>query len=566
MTHERTPYHFKRHAIQNCLYGVDIDPGAVEIAKLRLWLSLVVDEEDVKQVRPLPNLDYKIMSGNSLFGVEKDLFNVEAFKQLELLKPRFFDETDDVRKKIIKGQIDRLIVELTNGEKQFDFEIMFSEVFHKTQGFDAVIANPPYVRQESIKEFKPQLKQAFGGFYCGTADLYTYFYKRGLEILKPAGHLCFIAPNKFMRAGYGEKTRALLAGDATPEIVIDFGDLPIFDATTYPSILLIEKAKPAPDAKTLVATFTDPSQLERLDETLTAVGFSMPVAALKPGGWTLERPEVLALMEKLRKAGKPLGEYVEGRFYRGVLTGLNEAFVIDEATRKRLVAEDPRSADLIKPWLRGRDIRKWKAEWAGLYLITIASSANREWPWSKERTEAKACSLFAKTYPAIHRHLSQYEDKLRKRDDQGKFWWELRSCAYYEAFEAPKITWGNLATAPKFAIDKSKTIVSAPAVIIPNGDEYLLSVLNSPICAWIVNHQAATRSGGFLEFKPMYVEVIPVPIATDAQKAPIIDRVRKIVDDPDSPAVSRLEAEIDELVYALYALTEEEIAIVEGGA
>ncbi|HNV72925.1 MAG TPA: Eco57I restriction-modification methylase domain-containing protein, partial [Candidatus Ozemobacteraceae bacterium] len=202
--HERTPYHFKRHAIQNCLYGVDIDPGAVEIAKLRLWLSLVVDEEDVKQVRPLPNLDYKIMSGNSLFGVEKDLFNVEAFKQLELLKPRFFDETDDVRKKIIKGQIDRLIVELTNGEKQFDFEIMFSEVFHKTQGFDAVIANPPYVRQESIKEFKPQLKQAFGGFYCGTADLYTYFYKRGLEILKPAGHLCFIAPNKFMRAGYGE--------------------------------------------------------------------------------------------------------------------------------------------------------------------------------------------------------------------------------------------------------------------------------------------------------------------------------------------------------------------------
>jgi hypothetical protein len=113
--HERTPYFFKRHAIQNCLYGVDIDPGAVEIAKLRLWLSLVVDEEDVKQVRPLPNLDYKIMSGNSLFGVEKDLFNAEAFKQLELLKPRFFDETDDVRKKIIKDQIDRLIVELTNG-------------------------------------------------------------------------------------------------------------------------------------------------------------------------------------------------------------------------------------------------------------------------------------------------------------------------------------------------------------------------------------------------------------------------------------------------------------------
>jgi len=303
--------------------------------------------------------------------------------------------------------------------------------------------------------------------------------------------------------------------------------------------------------------------LERLDETLAAVGFSMPTAALKPEGWTLERPDVLALMEKLRKAGKSLGEYVDGKFYYGIKTGLNEAFVIDEATRKRLIAEDPKSADLIKPWLRGRDIRKWKAEWAGLYLIAIASSANREWPWSKERAEAKARSLFAKAYPAIHRHLSLREDKLRIRDDQGKFWWELRSCAYYEAFEAPKITWGNLATAPKFAIDKSKTIVSAPAVIIPNGDEYLLSVLNSPICAWIVNHQAATRSGGFLEFKPMYVEVIPIPTATDAQKAPIAERVRKILADPDSPAVPRLESEIDDLVYTLYGLTKDEIALVE---
>ncbi|MDO8721519.1 MAG: Eco57I restriction-modification methylase domain-containing protein, partial [Syntrophales bacterium] len=249
---ERTPYFFKRHAIQNCLYGVDIDPGAVEIAKLRLWLSLVVDEEDVKQIKPLPNLDYKIMSGNSLFGVEKEFFNARTFEQIELLKPRFFGETDDAKKADIKSQIDKQFQAAFENSKitqgyavSFDFEIMFSEVFHKTKGFDAVIANPPYVRQESIKAFKPQLKQAFGAFYCGTADLYTYFYKRGLEILKPSGHLCFIAPNKFMRTGYGRNTRALLAGEATPKIVIDFGDLPIFDATTYPSILLVEKNPPA---------------------------------------------------------------------------------------------------------------------------------------------------------------------------------------------------------------------------------------------------------------------------------------------------------------------------------
>jgi hypothetical protein len=146
----------------------------------------------------------------------------------------------------------------------------------------------------------------------------------------------------------------------------------------------------------------------------------MPVSSLREEGWNLERPEVLALMEKLRKAGTPLGEYVHGRFYRGILTGLNEAFVIDEATRKRLVSEDPKGEELIKPWLRGRDIKKWKSEWAGLYLISIPSSANRQWPWSDEKAEQKARKSFERTYPAIHAHLSQWEDKLIKRDDPGK--------------------------------------------------------------------------------------------------------------------------------------------------
>lgn len=662
----RSSYLFKRQAIQNSLYGVDIDPGAVEIAKLRLWLSLIVDEDDIREIRPLPNLDYKIMQGNSLLeefeGIklfdeklitdtpvdetaalirdakrkqtllqreyfrlkanghltpvkrqdlelqlqEQDnllkrlskrtgkigeaipLFDSEAKKKADELKQlhkEFFESFQKSRKDAIKARIEAMEWELieatlkeqhkTNALKRigewkranirpfFLWKFHFAEVFREKSGFDVVIANPPYVRHEAIRPLKPDLAKAFGKFYCGTADLYTYFYKCGLDLLKVGGHLCFIAPNKFMRAGYGRNTRALLAGEATPKIVIDFGDLPIFDATTYPSILLVEKSKPEAAGKTLVATFTDRSQLERLDETLAAAGFSMPIDTLKAEGWTLERPDVLDLMEKLRKAGKPLGEYVEGKFYYGIKTGLNEAFVIDKATRQQLIAVDPNSADLIKPWLRGRDIRKWKAEWAGLYLITIASSANREWLWSKEKSEAKARSLFARAYPAIHRHLSQYEDKLRIRDDQGKFWWELRSCVYYEGFEVPKITWGNLATEPKFAIDKSKTIVSAPAVIIPNGDEYLLSILNSPICAWIVDHKAATRSGGFLEFKPMYVEVIPIPTATATQKAPIIERVRKILADPDSSVVPTLEADINQLVYTLYKLTPEEIKITE---
>jgi hypothetical protein len=570
---ERTAYHFKRHAIQESIYGVDIDGGAVDIAKLRLWLSLVVDEDDFLSIKPLPNLDYKIVCGNSLLGLPGGvLLDGEICKSLEDAKQQFFSSANPSEKSKTRAAITDLFSRLMDnarkyvssiGEVSFDFHTHFSEVFHQKRGFDVVIANPPYVRQESIKAFKPQLKQSFGNFYCGTADLYTYFYKRGLEILKPSGHLCFIAPNKFMRAGYGEKTRALLAGDATPEIVIDFGDLPIFDATTYPSILLIEKAKPAPDAKTLVATFTDPSQLERLDETLTAVGFSMPVAALKPEGWTLERPDVLALMEKLRKAGKPLGEYVEGRFYRGVLTGLNEAFVIDEATRKRLIAEDPKSADLIKPWLRGRDIRKWKAQWAGLYLITIASSANRDWPWSKERSEAKTRSLFAKAYPAIHRHLSLHEDKLKIRDDKGKFWWELRSCIYWSEFERPKLVYQEIATFQSFGYAEDGLICNNKCFLIPEKNDFLLGLLNSKVTWWFLGNLTSGLVGGARAMQMPYMEQLPIPSTTAAQKSPITERVRKILADPDSPAVPSLEEEINQLTYDLYKLTTEEVKIIE---
>jgi hypothetical protein len=438
-----------------------------------------------------------------------------------------------------------------------------SWMFGVENGFDVVIANPPYIRHESIKPIKPQLSKRFGKFYCGTADIYTYFYKAGIDSLKPYGHLCFIAPNKFMRAGYGKNTRALLTTEAMPKVVIDFCDLPIFDATTYPSVLLVEKRKPSKEDKTLAVTFTTEEQLAHIDETIGAVGFKMPISALRTEGWNLEKPGIMALMEKLRKAGKPLSEYVNGKFYYGIKTGLNEAFVIDEATRKRLVSEDSKSEELIKPWLRGRDIKKWKAEWAELYLINIPSSSNHHWPWSDEKAESKAKKIFKETYPAIHDHLTKWKDKLEKRDDQGKFWWELRSCAYYGAFEGAKITWGNLATEPKFAFDSESRYVSAPAVIIPTDDLCLLSVLNSPLCKWWISLQAAVRSGGFLEYKPMYVGTVPVFPAADEQKAPIVERVKAILANPD---VLHLEAEIDKLVYDLYELTPAEIEIVEGKA
>ena len=208
---ERTSYHFKRHAIQNSLYGVDIDVGAVEIAKLRLWLSLVVDEEDVQHIQPLPNLDYKIVVGNSLLGVEKNLFNQELFQRLEVLKSKFFDKSDRKRKVQVKRQIEDLIHKLTNGREAFDFEIYFSEIFHAKMGFDVVIANPPYVDSENMVKEDPELRKAIGSRFSttkGNWDLYIPFLELALQKLSNQGTSCLITPNKWLAISYGQTFRA----------------------------------------------------------------------------------------------------------------------------------------------------------------------------------------------------------------------------------------------------------------------------------------------------------------------------------------------------------------------
>jgi len=556
---QRTAYNFKRHAIQQSIYGVDIDCGAVDIAKLRLWLSLVVDEDDFQTIKPLPNLDYKIVCGNSLLSVERNVLNYHLFAELESLKQRFFDEINPRQKKDEKSRIVELIRQLTNNDEHFDFEIYFSEVYHKKRGFDVVIANPPYVRQEAIKEFKPWLSREFGKFYCGTADLYTYFYKRGLEILKPGGHLCFIAPNKFMRAGYGKNTRVLLTSEATPKIVIDFGDLPIFDATTYPSILLMERRQPLPKEEALAATFTDATQLERLEETLASAGFTMPVAALKAEGWTLEQPEVLALMEKLRKAGTSLGDYVNCRFYRGITTGLNEAFVIDEETRQRLITEDPKSVEVIKPWLRGRDIHKWQTVSAGLYILFTRRGTDIE------------------RYPAVKRHLEEFREDLepkklesaKKGRKPGPYkWFEIQdNIAYFEEFEKTKIISTKISIQPTFSLDSTTSYLGNTSyfITVNSQDKFLLvALLNSKLSEYYSRRTFVGKQNGYYEVQPEGLEAFPIPSASDKQKSPIIEHVQKILANPASPEVPSLEAEIDRLVYELYGLTEEEIALVEG--
>jgi hypothetical protein len=391
-----------------------------------------------------------------------------------------------------------------------------------------------------------------------------------------------------MRTGYGRNTRDLLTTMAKPLMVLDFGDLPVFEeATTYPAIIMVEKAPPpAPSATRrgrkssppdsggsrgghfFAATFTDPEQLTRFADILPATGFVMPVSTLKAEGWTLERPEVHALVEKLRKSGMPLGEYVGGKIYYGIKTGLNEAFVIDEETRQRLIDEDPKSGEIIKPWLRGKDIRKWRATWRKVYVIAIVSSANRLWPWSNAETESAALKLFELSYPAIYKHLIGFTNGLKKREDQGKYFWELRSCAYYSQFEKPKIIWpGITADVAVFSYDDEGYYGNDNNQLIVSDDLLLVAVLNSSLTRYVLQQICDKVRGGFYRLKIIYIEQLPIPTATNEQRAYIIALVDQILAVKKAgPQVDTgpLERQIDTLVYELYGLTEEEIALVEG--
>jgi type I restriction-modification system DNA methylase subunit len=238
---ERTPYHFKRHAIQNCLYGVDIDSGAVEIAKLRLWLSLVVDEEDVKQIKPLPNLDYKIVSGNSLLCVEKDLFNLQLFQKLEELKTRYFDQTDHAEKSSIRTQINHIINQLTNGRAAFDFEIYYSEVFHAKRGFDVVIMNPPYGAEFSEDENK-YLKNKYDHIVERIRNSFLYFMGLGYDIARHGGIVSTIEPNEFLFQIYMTKARRYFVGNAQILYAINTGE-DVFKAIVPTCVLALRKLK-----------------------------------------------------------------------------------------------------------------------------------------------------------------------------------------------------------------------------------------------------------------------------------------------------------------------------------
>ena len=517
---ERTPYHFKRHAIQSSLYGVDIDAGAVEIAKLRLWLSLVVDEVDVQQIRPLPNLDYKVVVGNSLLGVEKNLFNGEQFDRLEGLKPQFFDESSRTKKTEYKRQIEELIHELTNGRETFDFEIYFSEVFGANGGFDVVIANPPYVSVEAFArtDFQTLWKRRYKT-YAARGDVYCLFYEQGLKLLHGGGVLAYISSNKFQRAAYGKGLRQLLAAKRICNL-IDFCELPVFAAATDPMIVIVAKAAADANRTFPVLVVKDQAEFRTLPQCVAARASRYKPEQLKAAGWSLEGSAGLALVDKLRAKGTPLASFAKGHLRLGIRTGLNDAFVIDRATRDRLIREDPRSADLIKPWIRGRDLKRWTHEFHDLYVIIIRFGFHSE----------------LRNYPAIRRHLVQFEELLKARGQcrtsrsgavEGQHHWlELDnnpSAAYIAAFETPKIVIADIGKRLKASCVRPGYFIGNTGYIIADAEPFTLAVLLGTVTDWYARMTFQGLGdpwrGGRMRFINRSLVTIPVPVASADDKS-----------------------------------------------
>jgi len=592
-------YKLKLGIISRSLYGVDIDEFATNIARLRLWLSLAVEAD---KPQPLPNLDFKIETGDSVLGPctpfleSEEALTMSALreraKQLVLKKDRFMMAHgkekrglfDEIRQE--EGTIAKETATVC-GDKVIAWHIHFAEVFVSGRrqqqidrniadigdfkvttiepgGFDIVLANPPYVKQELIKDIKPRLKEVFPETFCGTADLYTYFYTRAVEILSLGGMLAFISSNKWLRANYGTKLRKYIGENCSINDIIDFGDLPVFEATTYPCVLIAKRLNGESRETVLRAiTITSEDELQRFEDVFRSSAIEMPQSSLSAEGWQIEGKSVLALLEKIKKAaGSSLEEYADGKIYRGILTGLNEAFVIDEETKKRLIKEDKCSAEMIKPFLRGRDIKRYSIREPRLYLIYVP------YKWTNEhRGKVEPETFFKKELPAIHAHLKPFEKTLKKRDDQGEYWWEMRPCKYLQEFEKPKIILQGLMIEPSFALSLEGHYLNAPANFIGSDDPYLLGLLNSRLLWFFHKNLTISVQQGFLRIYVYNLEKLPIVRPKEAYSHAIVQCVNKILVakkiDPKSD-ISMLSHEIDQMVYGLYGLTPDEIAIVEG--
>ena len=617
----RSPYILKRDTIKNSIFACDIEASATDITKLRLWLSLVIDNQIMDQEnielgyttkpRELPNLDCNIICGNSLVDsfhgikliTENDALNnlstdrqwtmydqELALKINELieLQSKLYEEKDHVAKESLKDQIqniyNQIILRQLEGSQDavndyyetinltskpfILWQLYFPRVFRDNGGFDIAIGNPPYIQlQKTIDE---DTGEKLGGQYASmgfktfakTGDIYCLFYEKGYQLLRKDGVLSYITSNKWMRAGYGEKLRGFLAKETNPLVLIDFAGQKVFDSATVDvNIFIFQKSENKHNtvACTIKEDCTDNLSVY-VQQHSNNSDFSVST------GWNILSNIETNIKHKIESVGIPLKDWDISINY-GIKTGLNEAFIISTQKKNELIAEDPKSAELIRPILRGRDIKRYKYSFANLWVIIAQYGSYR---------------YLEKEYPAIYQHLYTYKEKLQNRGqcrytssgkiNKGKdypgqhHWLELDNnpCSdYLNDFSKHKIVWGNLCLSAQFAYIEDEFFINAPSPMIVPGSKYLLAVLNSKLADWYIRQLGVTRNGGYFEYKPMFVEKLPVPLPDPKTESLISNYVDKIIKQKkNNEDSSANETKVDDIVYSLYCLTDEEVSYI----
>ena len=652
-------YGRKLYLIQKCIYGVDIQPIAITIAKLRFFISLIVEQgiNDNRNanygIRPLPNLETKFVAANTLIGLKElndsefQLFleneDIQLIRQkiAEFRSKHFSANTRQIklgymkREKEYRTQLaevltakhtewrkhmqNRIEQQVTNAQLSqerarqelreglqkeyaaheailvaglaeasriaewdaydqnavaefFDAEWMFGI----KEGFDIAIGNPPYIQLQKENGRLGKLYQDKGfETFIRTGDIYCLFYEKAHNLLKNNGHACLITSNKWMRAGYGKKLRDYFLALIQPVQLLDMGP-DVFDATVDTNILLFKKAvSNAPTAFRAVSLKTDfDRQTSNIAQYLSDNGTRIETPA-KGEPWAILPSAELALKRKIEDIGKPLKDWDISINY-GIKTGCNDAFIIDEFKREELIDQDPKSTEIIKPLLRGRDLQRYQPQWESLWIIVVKFGSYKTLP---------------KKFPAVYEHLMQYKERLKARGQcqysrSGKsntkmdyigqhHWLELDNNPkdeYLEMFSQEKIVWQEMATRGTFLIDRNQFYsLDTTRILTGKNLTYLIGILNSKFFLFAFkNYYAGGHLGSKgIRFKSEFMKNFPIPPITEAKQhiiTQIEELVEKIVDakQVDSDVgISSDEDEIDKLVYALYELTPKEIAIVE---
>ncbi|HRN91206.1 MAG TPA: DUF559 domain-containing protein [Ferruginibacter sp.] len=498
--------------------------------------EISLNDPKVKALQKLRGEWLKLTTTQSMFEMskkEKDDWNKKVQKLTQ--------ETKKLETEIEEIKANKIF------ENAFEWRFEFPEVLNDDGdfvGFDVVIGNPPYIRQEEFKEIKSYLQLKYT-CYDATADLYVYFVNLGLNLLKEKGNFIYIIPNKWIRASYGKKLRAFLL-NRNIKSIIDFGDLPVFEeATTYPCIVELINSVPnssfhftsiqslnLPDG---LKTFVDHNKIEIRNHTLS------------DKGWNLSNQSNIKLIEKIKNNSILLKNFVNDAIFYGIKTGCNEAFILDEENRNLLIKKDKNAAQIIKPYLAGRDIKRYEQPLSKKYIILSERGINIE------------------NYPSVLEHLSQFKSKLEKKAGSGQ-WYELQaSPGDTTKFEKPKIMYPDISKNLNFILDSHGHYSVNTVYNIGSDSKGLLGYLNSNVFLFYFQSVSNSIRGGYLRFFTEYIKECPIPKKLSVLE-PIIDKILSIKKQNPSADTTDLENQIDQLVYRLYELTEEEIAIVEGGS